>query len=238
MSNAEPKGVHGMLVLGEETVYLSHLPMFMAPHDFQVLLEVTLKNETGDAQQAYAADRRMTGTAIYTLEPEAFHISDLVADGERPRITSFTGTLFRGHFERGGTKILDRVTVEVDHVIHFRQLDHRALRPAALTYLAFGKRSELFLSHLITAPPDFDHLIAVQQVRSVSSAMLTDNILRTGRSLAIVGRVDRPEDRLQEGDQVAASFLNNGSDGVDLRFVMGREFYVEEGELATRGHSH
>jgi hypothetical protein len=33
-------GVHGMLLFGEDVVYLSHLPMFMSPHNFQVLLEV------------------------------------------------------------------------------------------------------------------------------------------------------------------------------------------------------
>jgi hypothetical protein len=227
-----------MLVVGEETVYLSHLPMFMPPHHFQVLLEVILKSEAGDARQIYADDRRRTETDIYTLNPEAFRISDLVAASGRPKLTSFTGTLFRGHFERGGTELLDPVTVEVQNVVHFRQFDHHASRPAALTYLAFGKGSELFLSHLITAPPDFDHLIAVEQVRSVSGAALTDDILRKGPRLAIAGRVDRPEDRLQESDQVAASFLDDGSDGVALRFVMGREFYVEEEELATGSHSH
>jgi hypothetical protein len=38
---------HGQLIIGEETIYLSHLPMFMYdpmdhPHNFQVILEVTL----------------------------------------------------------------------------------------------------------------------------------------------------------------------------------------------------
>jgi hypothetical protein len=31
-------GTHGMLLFGEETLYLSHLPMFMSPHNFQVIL--------------------------------------------------------------------------------------------------------------------------------------------------------------------------------------------------------
>jgi hypothetical protein len=32
-------GVHGML-FGEEALYLSHLPMFEGPHNFQLILEV------------------------------------------------------------------------------------------------------------------------------------------------------------------------------------------------------
>lgn len=241
MPVVEPKAAHGMLVVGEETVYLSHLPMFMPPHDFQVLLEVTLKNGSGDAQRIYAEDRRTTGTDVYTLNPEAFRISDLVTPEGQPRITSFNGTLFRGHFERGGTEVIDPVRVEVQRVVHFRQFDVHPSRPSVLTYLAFGKGSELFLSHLITAPPDFDHLVAVGNVRSVSGASLTDDVLGKGPRLAITGRADSPEDKLRQGQQVAARFLNDGddgSDGVDLRFSLEREFYVEEGELATGGHSH
>mgnify|MGYP003693773227 CR=1 FL=1 len=38
-------GTHGMLLFGDETLYLSHLPMFMSPHNFQVILAVTLNDE-------------------------------------------------------------------------------------------------------------------------------------------------------------------------------------------------
>ncbi|MEV6205877.1 hypothetical protein [Kitasatospora sp. NPDC051914] len=238
MASTEPKASHGMLVMGEDTVYLSHLPMFMPPHHFQVLLEVTLNNESGDAQRVYAEDRRRTGTDVYTLNPEPFRISDLAGAGGGPWLTSFTGTLFRGHFERGGTELLAPVTVQVQNVVHFRQFEHHATRPGALTYLVFGKGGELFLSHLITAPPDFDHVIAVRNARSASGAVITDDVLRTGPRIEISGRADRPQDRLQESDQVTGSIFVNGSAGLDLRLAMGQEFYLEEGELASGGHSH
>ncbi|MFF5846406.1 hypothetical protein ACIP25_07210 [Streptomyces massasporeus] len=236
MATVEPKAVHGMLVLGEEIPYLSHLPMFMSPHDVQALLEVTFDNETHDAHQVYAEDRRTTGTDVYTLSPERFRLSDLAGVGGQPGLTSFTGTLFRGHFERGGTEIVDPVTVTVRRLVHFRRFDHHAERPAALTYVAFGKGRELFLAHLINLPPDFDQAISVRQFRTVSGGPLTDELLATGPQLKIVGREDRAGDRLREGEQVAASFLGGGSGGVDLRLSMGREFYEEEGELAA-GHA-
>ncbi|MGR4877912.1 hypothetical protein ACIPUC_00485 [Streptomyces sp. LARHCF249] len=241
MPVVEPKAAHGMVVVGEETIYLSHLPMFMPPHDFQVLLEVTLHNGSGNAQELYAEDRRTTGTDLYTLNPEAFRLSDLVTPEGQPRITSFNGTLFRGHFERDGVELIDPVQVEVRRVVHFRQLDAHASRPPALTYLAFGKGSELFLAHLVTAPPDFDHLLAIGNVRSVSGTSLTDEVLGKGPRLAIPGRTDSPQNRLGEGQQVAASLLEDGDsvpDGIDLRFSLQREFYIEEGELATGGHPH
>ncbi|KOV59422.1 hypothetical protein ADL01_36055 [Streptomyces sp. NRRL WC-3618] len=239
MPNVEPKAAHGMLVLGEEKVYLSHLPMFMDPHAVQYILEVTLNSATSDALQIYTKDRRTTGAAVYTLDPEPFRISDLVAlEGQQPKLTSFTGTLFRGHFERGGTEILDPVTVEVQRVIHFRHFDHHASRPAALNYLAFGKRSELFLAHWITKAPDFDHHIGVRQVSGSASTVLTDAILQKGPRLEIAGRADRPNDRLHESDQVTVKFLDGGPADVDLQLAIGREFYEEEGDLATEMHSH
>jgi hypothetical protein len=36
-------GIHGMLIVGEEAIYVSHLPMWMRPHNFQVILEVTFR---------------------------------------------------------------------------------------------------------------------------------------------------------------------------------------------------
>jgi len=239
MPIGEPKASHGMVVLGEGTVYLSHMPMFMDPHAVQYVLEVTLKSTTGDARQIYADDRRTTGTAVYTLAPEPFRISDLVApEGQEPKLTSFTGTLFRGHFERGGTEILDPVTVEVQRVINFRHFDHHASRPPALNYLAFGKGSELFLAHWITKAPDFDHHIAIRQASGNGGTVLTDDILRKGPRLEIAGRADRPADRLHESNQVTAKFLDGGPDGVELQLAIGREFYEEEGDLATEMHFH
>src|SRR5437588_1928829 len=60
---------HNMLVVGEKTVFLSHLPMFkdaddagnlfITPHRFQVVLEATLtRGSNTQPQSTYAADRR------------------------------------------------------------------------------------------------------------------------------------------------------------------------------------
>ena len=40
---ADPPAGHGMLLFGEKSIYLSHLPLFsMTVHRYQVILEVTL----------------------------------------------------------------------------------------------------------------------------------------------------------------------------------------------------
>lgn len=52
--------VHGMLLFGEKTVYLSHRPLFgtTTPHRYQVILEVTLAQAGRDPQADFVQDRR------------------------------------------------------------------------------------------------------------------------------------------------------------------------------------
>ena len=67
-------GVHGMLLFGEDVVYLSHLPMFMSPHNFQVLLEVGFDDAV---HEVLRADRDASGGGLHTFEPEVFAITEL-----------------------------------------------------------------------------------------------------------------------------------------------------------------
>ena len=118
-----------MLVIGEKTVFLSHLPMFgsndpaktnFSPHRFQVILEVTFTDGTRNVQEAYTEDRRKhPNVKMYTLNPEEFVLARLAASN---RLNMFKGTVFRGHFERPGReKILGDIVVDVKKAIHFRE---------------------------------------------------------------------------------------------------------------------
>jgi hypothetical protein len=49
------EGVHGMLLFGADTLYLSHLPMFMRPHNYQVILEVVVDDAVHQALTTGAA---------------------------------------------------------------------------------------------------------------------------------------------------------------------------------------
>ncbi|MBR1366611.1 MULTISPECIES: hypothetical protein [Bradyrhizobium] len=55
--DAEHPSVHGMLMVGEARVLMSHLPMFHAPHDQQIILETTLSAPGFDPQRKYVDDR-------------------------------------------------------------------------------------------------------------------------------------------------------------------------------------
>jgi hypothetical protein len=227
-----PVATHGMLVVGEETVYLSHLPMFNHPsHDIQAILEVTFTNEGDDPQAAYTDDRRNTQTRVYTLEPREFFLPDIVSfDFPHAPRRSFRGTVYRGHFEKGGHPIIVDTEVNVLNIVHFRKFDPDAQELDQLRYLLFGKGSELLMAHRITKPPDFDQVLPVQ----VTVHEFTEEELRRGVPVTVRGRSNTASERLREGDQVAAEAQLTGGDDpetVEIRVEAGTEFYFEEGEL-------
>jgi len=221
MEKPQDHGVHGMLLFGEESLYLSHLPMFMPMHGYQVILEVTLDHDEGDAHDVYRADRRESGQRFYTFVPEEFSLQRLDAEGEHA-LRSFGGTVHRGHFEKGGPSILRDVTANVVNVIHFRKFNPDADAPTDLQYLLFGRDDELYMAHLINKPPDFDQIVPVASI----SHRFSKEALRRGVRLSIPERDNRVQARLREGEPAAAH--------VEVTVETAAEVYLEEGELSTR----
>lgn len=223
--HGERPAVHGMVVLGDRRIYLSHLPLFRAPHDYQAILEASFGGEAGKAAAAYRADRATTGEHLYTFEPERFVLQELVA-GTEPR-RSFRGTLYRGHFERGGEPIARDVAVEVARVVHFRKLDPGLSRPARLTYLLFGGEHEAFLAHRVVRPPDFDQLLSVTPLGEVP-----EQDLRAGIEVGLEGP-DAWERRVRPGGEVRATIPSATTAARVLRIAVQAELYAEAGELAS-----
>lgn len=234
--HGQARGIHGMLVFGGEhtdsqfrsPVYISHLPMFMHPHEFQVIAQVS-----GAAAGRYGDFVAHFGTSdIYTFKPEPFSIDELDPSGGGPAVKSITGTLFRGHFERGGEQIATDVSVDIEQIVHFRRFspDPGNARDQQ-RYICFGGRDLAFVAHLITAPPDFDQILTVQ-VGALNG--VSDDNLRAGM---IVRVPDRPNDvtsRLQETQTVTAQVQDQGADtGGSIGLTAGQEIYLETGDLAA-----
>ena len=146
-------GTHGMLLFGEETLYLSHLPMFMSPHNFQVILAVTLNDQAAGRLRDFRA--HFGRNDMYTFKPKKFHITDLISRHPgKPALTSFGGSLFRFHFERGGESISEQVKVHVTEVLYFQELGAASPKAPSLNTCCLGKvrRNSWFiglLSHRI-----------------------------------------------------------------------------------------
>jgi hypothetical protein len=231
-------GVHGMLVLGGQRtdtalrspVYVSHLPMFSAPHDFQVILRVggQAANTYGDFVAHFGLD------PIFTFEPEPFSIDELDPGSPGgPARTSFGGNLFRGHFERGGSEIAAGTLFEVEQVIHFRRFRSGEGRDKGqLRYLLFGQPDAAHLAHLVDAPPpDFDQVLQVDAGRL--SGVSPDQ-LRTGVVIGVPDRGDEIQARLQPGETFSAELEGESTGGAaSIELAVAAEYYFETGDLAA-----
>ncbi len=150
-------GEHGMALFGgKQGLYASHLPMFHAPHDYQVILQVHVADPALDA----ALKRRLDGkTALWTIAPEKFEL-DRLAPGAGSPLRQFKANLVQGHFEQGGKTQYGSATVVVDKVLLFRQLSPDAKTSASASYMQVGSGTQRFLIKQIDSRPDFDHIVS------------------------------------------------------------------------------
>ena len=160
-------GTHVMALFGgQEGLYASHLPMFHAPHDYQVILQVHIADPATDA----ALRKRLDGNnALWTIDPEKFELSTLAPDTRTPR-KEFKADLVQGHFERGGSTQYKAATVVIDKVLVFRQLDDEPRNAGMSRYMQIGGGAQRFLVKEIDSRPDFDHIVSYRAVPGASTA--------------------------------------------------------------------
>ena len=230
----EPAG-HNWMLVGSQTAFLSHLPMFdrlnpagtdyLTPHRFQVILKAAFAVGGHDASSLYFADRaKNPDVKMFTVKPVKLFVLPQITTP--PLLKSFQGTVFRGHLERRDPQPvsgLEKVAVNIQSVLHFHKFDPKAASPKSLEYLLFGNGTELFLAHSIVKPPDFDQIVSVK----VSGLTLSPSDLQTAVRLSIPLKKNLPTDRLREGEEAAAEM----ADGRKLTIQAVRAFYFEEGEL-------
>ena len=141
------------------------------------------------------------------------------------------GTIFRGHFERGGIAITgDDVEAMVERILYSRRLVASDPALAERRYVMFGSPSEPFLAHVITRPPDFDQVTAIEI--AAPSADWLAGWEGVGIRLKIDGIARSLDTALREGDQVSATRLDGLATGSAVLAVR-REFYLETGDLAS-----
>jgi len=149
-------GNHGMALFGgKDGLYASHLPMFHAPHDYQVILQVHIADRATDAALRARLDRT---PALWTIDPEQFELSALAPHARNPR-KEFSADLVQGHFERGGKAQYKAATVVIDKVLLFRQLDGKPRAAGFSRYMQVGSGTQRFLVKEIDSRPDFDHIV-------------------------------------------------------------------------------
>lgn len=157
-ARADATGIHGMVLFGDSQAYASHLPMFHAPHDRQLILKVSLKPLPGSHGHASYARAKAGGTTYFTLEPRIMDL-EKIASGAK---TEFVASVYAGHFERGGHNLGD-LKVIVEKVVLSKKLDASAPIHQTEKYFVFGEAGNYFAAHLIASKPSFDAIFEVSR---------------------------------------------------------------------------
>lgn len=222
MAQADHPSVHGMVLFGDKNLYVSHLPMFHAPHDYQVLLEVEMRQDKlGEVMKAFA-QAKSDGKTLFTLEPQLMDLTQIIS-GEK---TSFLANLYQGHFEKDGVK-LGPVNIFVKKQILSAKLDPNAA--ANPQYILFGKEGEYFAAHVIKGKPSFDSIVSISAPYSLALSHCRTRVCNDTFPVKIpdsklpVTTYEASTQELKAGDQI-------GSLGA-IADVLG-SLYFEQNELS------
>lgn len=179
-------GYHGHLIFGTGPFYISHLPLFMQPHNYQAIYEVDFGDSEAEQklrQDFVAALNKQGGYGTFAPEvnPEngaedstRFKIPEFTCHVNAGRDTKFFGEIFSGHFERGGAESIGMTGLKVLRVVYYKEL---ALDPEPAAdvvfdpssegeYILFGSPGAYFAARKIGARPDMDHIFPVQELPS------------------------------------------------------------------------
>jgi hypothetical protein len=218
----DPPGFHGMLFFGQgDTFYISHLPMFHKPHDYQAIVEVRLKP---DVKAKYQAALAKSG-GYFTFAPEGnFSLPDQLV-GKKP----ITGSLVQGHFERGGNELLT-TDLELVRVVFYKKLNAKDQKPPKEKYVIFGKGDEYFMAHEIFQRPNVDEIIPLPKDYPLSPEMKKD--------IQANGLVFTDEIEVKDGRVTQRSDATPGVRGAGIKAIkvqgkefQYKEFYRETGDL-------
>jgi hypothetical protein len=173
---------HSFAILGERTLFLAHLPMFvMENHCYEVIVEAVLR---GDVKERYLEQRRQHPEDTFFLgnAPDDLWTMPELQIGRR---RSFMADIWRGipyktRYEHWPwmhqTPAISGARVDVERVVHYRHLDFNEEYRPTLSYVLFGAETEAFLVHRPIKKPHFDHVVTL----AASPAWLPPDQLRAG----------------------------------------------------------
>lgn len=204
----DPEGFHGMLFFGQgDTFYISHLPMFHRPHDYQAIVEVRLKPDVKAKYQAEIAKRG----GYFTFAPERNFVLPEQIISKKP----ISGSLVQGHFERGGSELLS-TDLELVRVVFYKKINPKDQKPPKEKYIIFGKGDEYFMAHEVFQRPNFDEIIPLPKNYPISDSLKADI---AGNGLAFVDDLEVKDGKVN---------VKKESESIEFPY---KEFYKETGDL-------
>ncbi|NRQ43443.1 hypothetical protein HRH59_12885 [Rheinheimera sp. YQF-2] len=152
-------GSHGMVLFAaNDSLLVSHLPLYRPPHDYQLVYEVTLP---ADIQHAVLA--ALQQNKLLTLLPADFDLRRLI----NASVFTVNADIYRGHFERGGERWLSGIAVTFSRQLYQRRLPDVNKLADNGSYAAFSHHGQMFLLHQIGAAPGYDHILKVSALPPV-----------------------------------------------------------------------
>ncbi|QBY05399.1 hypothetical protein E2K93_13885 [Thalassotalea sp. HSM 43] len=158
LHHKQRQGLHGMLLFSNGAeLFASHLPMFHAPHDMQVIFSLTVQDK--QLQHSLISQLAQQNT-IWSIEPEAFDLSNL-GSAQQLSISQFTANIYQGHFERGGVKRYTQ-QITVNRLI-VKQVLSKSL-PSQRHYQKITPDNQpiQYYALRIEGRPGIDHIIKVE----------------------------------------------------------------------------
>ena len=159
---------HGFVILPLDKinyVWLSHVPMFRSPHDFQIVLLATITNSTVTPVPLPTNISQLNNE--WTIVPERWSLNNLI----NGNITSFTAQLYLGNSEQGGTYLCNITLKIIEPLLTVAQLNVSEVEPyQPLRYTSYLLTNSsvssktfihLYLLHQIRVQPDFDAIAHV-----------------------------------------------------------------------------
>jgi hypothetical protein len=169
-SFADPLCIHGMRVVGDQSIYLSHMGLFKNPcHDYQALFEVSFTG-SNDPQSIYLnAQKSDIRKNEFTLKPKnKFELPKLGSGA----ITSFKADIFEGQYERP-------ITVNIKRVLYFQPFEPAAKLSSNIQYLLFGNSKEQYVAHKLTRANDYDQILSVKTPLNLKDSELSKAVILT-----------------------------------------------------------
>jgi hypothetical protein len=208
--------------------------MYVIPHRFQGIWEVTFGEEGDQQYRMHHQQEGRTGQHMYTLAPKELFALRTIGDTK----SSFRADVFVGHFEREGhEKLLANVEVTIKNPVFFQELSPSHGPPQLVEYIVFGgattnqktddiNSDELYIAHRLTSPPNYDQILRI--VTFPQGRMLNE-----GSILSIQGEKDWAGLSFgQRGIGIPLSITAGESNVPPVHLKVTSEYYIEERELA------
>ena len=161
---------HNMFILGDQTLFVEHMPMFTKEdHMYQLILRVDLPENVA---RTYRELRRTHPAKIPNLVNNEHHLMTLpaLATGELVEVPVDVYADYDGANAQPRELLFSSVPMRILQLIRARHFDYSFDYPGELTYIMFGRDDEAHLAHYISRDPDFQHLLTLPRAPDWISA--------------------------------------------------------------------